>query len=195
MWTRATRPRCRNRNETLEAPKTRQPPKARIATLETRQPKDCSRSSPTARPSTSTRRNPPSTTSIASNGANGASLCPSAPPVSAPEARCSGTSPSNVGPKPANSTTAPCATALKSLWQVWRAALPQGKQIQELATRRMKLWAYALDPDFGHSEHVARMALELYDGLGNAGLLNSDHGSDERFSLWAAALLHDVGKS
>jgi len=82
-----------------------------------------------------------------------------------------------------------------SLWQVWRAALPQGKQIQELATRRMKLWAYALDPDFAHSEHIARMALELYDGLGNAGLLNSDHGSDERFSLWAAALLHDVGKS
>jgi len=82
-----------------------------------------------------------------------------------------------------------------SLWQVWRAALPQGKQIQELATRRMKLWAYALDPDFAHSEHVARMALELYDGLGNAGLLHSDHGSDERFSLWAAALLHDVGKS
>ena len=28
-----------------------------------------------------------------------------------------------------------------SLWQVWRAALPQGKQIQALATQRMKLWA------------------------------------------------------
>src|ERR1700728_2879389 len=37
---------------------------------------------------------------------------------------------------------------LDSLWQVWRAALPQGKQIQALATRRMKLWANGLDPDF-----------------------------------------------
>jgi len=82
-----------------------------------------------------------------------------------------------------------------SLWQVWRAALPQGKQIQELATRRMKLWANALDPDFAHSGHVARLALELYDGLGKARLLNLDDGTDVRFSLWAAALLHDVGKS
>ena len=30
-----------------------------------------------------------------------------------------------------------------SLWNVWRAGLPQGKQIQEIATRRMKLWAKA----------------------------------------------------
>ena len=82
-----------------------------------------------------------------------------------------------------------------SLWQLWRAALPQGKQIQELATRRLKLWAQALDPDFAHAEHVARLALELYDGLGKAGLLNSSDGTNERFSLWTAALLHDVGKS
>jgi len=34
----------------------------------------------------------------------------------------------------------------KSLWQVWRAGLPQGKQIEVLATRRMKLWANGLDP-------------------------------------------------
>ncbi|MGA9307433.1 MAG: CHAD domain-containing protein, partial [Candidatus Sulfotelmatobacter sp.] len=52
-----------------------------------------------------------------------------------------------------------------SLWQVWRAALPQGKQIQALATRRMKLWAHGLDPDFAHSERVASLALQLYDGL------------------------------
>src|SRR5580693_2211055 len=34
-----------------------------------------------------------------------------------------------------------------SLWQVWRAGLPQGRQIEVLATRRMKLWANGLDPD------------------------------------------------
>ncbi|HKU28585.1 MAG TPA: CHAD domain-containing protein, partial [Candidatus Sulfotelmatobacter sp.] len=42
-------------------------------------------------------------------------------------------------------------TGKDSLWNVWRAGLPQGKQIQEIATRRMKLWAKALDPDFAHS--------------------------------------------
>jgi CHAD domain-containing protein/HD superfamily phosphodiesterase len=94
----------------------------------------------------------------------------------------------------------------KSLWNVWRAGLPQGKQIQDLATRRMKLWAKVLDPDFAHSEHVARLSLELYDGLARARLHSSSpmssppisgngDGTDGRASLYVAALLHDVGKS
>jgi HD superfamily phosphodiesterase len=86
-----------------------------------------------------------------------------------------------------------------SLWQVWRAGLPQGKQIQALATRRMKLWAYALDPDFAHSERVAKLSLELYDGLTRAGFFASGvtnpSNSSARSSLLIAALLHDVGKS
>jgi CHAD domain-containing protein len=94
-------------------------------------------------------------------------------------------------------------TAADSLWNTWRKGLPQGKQVQEIATRRMKLWAKALDPDFTHSERVARLAVELFDGLSAAGLLaartsvetNHDDVRDERSSLYAAALLHDVGKS
>ena len=87
----------------------------------------------------------------------------------------------------------------ESLWNVWRAGLPQGKQIEEIATRRMKLWAKALDPDFAHSERVARMALALYDGLRAGGLLDTRSemngtAADARASLSAAALLHDVGK-
>ena len=86
-----------------------------------------------------------------------------------------------------------------SLWNVWRAGLPRDKQIRDLATRRMKLWAKVLDPDFAHSERVARLALELYDGLMGAGLLAvfdaNGNGSDARASLYAAALLHDVGKA
>jgi CHAD domain-containing protein len=86
-----------------------------------------------------------------------------------------------------------------SLWNVWRAGLPQGKQIQVLATQRMKLWAKALDPDFAHSERVARLALELYDGLAAGRLLSSrtapENGAGARESLVMAALLHDVGKS
>ena len=86
-------------------------------------------------------------------------------------------------------------TGPQALWNVWRAALPQGRQIQTLATRRMKLWAKALDPDFPHSERVATLALELYDGLTSAGLLASTNGANPRSSLYLAALLHDVGKS
>jgi exopolyphosphatase/guanosine-5'-triphosphate,3'-diphosphate pyrophosphatase len=89
-----------------------------------------------------------------------------------------------------------------SLWNVWRSGLPQGKQIQEIATRRMKLWAKALDPDFAHSERVARLAVELYDGLNHAGLLGSINNAapngdslEARACLYVAALLHDVGKA
>ena len=82
-----------------------------------------------------------------------------------------------------------------SLWQVWRAGLPQGKQIEALATRRMKLWANGLDPDFAHSERVASLALQLYDGLLAWGWEPSVDASSARSSLLAAALLHDVGKS
>jgi CHAD domain-containing protein/HD superfamily phosphodiesterase len=88
----------------------------------------------------------------------------------------------------------------ESLWNVWRAGLPQGEQVKRIATQRMKFWARGLDPDFAHAERVARLALELYDSAEKAGLfgmmasVNGD-GADARASLYAAALLHDVGKS
>jgi CHAD domain-containing protein/HD superfamily phosphodiesterase len=90
-------------------------------------------------------------------------------------------------------------TGPDSLWQVWRAGLPQGRQVQALAMRRMKLWANALDPDFAHSERVAKLAVEIYDGLIRAGffassLPESTNGGGVRSSLQIAALLHDVGK-
>lgn len=83
----------------------------------------------------------------------------------------------------------------ESLWQVWRAPLPQGKQIPALATRRMKIWANGLDPDFPHSERVASLALQLYDALLATGWQPAVDGISGRSSLLAAALLHDVGKS
>jgi CHAD domain-containing protein/HD superfamily phosphodiesterase len=86
-------------------------------------------------------------------------------------------------------------TGADSLWPVWRAALPQGREIQALATRRMKLWAKGLDPDFPHSERVASLALQLYDGLLAAGWEPAADRISARSSLLAAALLHDVGKS
>jgi CHAD domain-containing protein len=104
-------------------------------------------------------------------------------------------------------------TGPDSLWNVWRAGLPKENQTRNLATRRMKLWAKVLDPDFAHAERVARLSLELYDGLEACGFFvpqsgngaNTDRSvgkpngapgdSDLRSSLFVAALLHDVGKS
>jgi CHAD domain-containing protein len=82
-----------------------------------------------------------------------------------------------------------------SLWNAWRAALPQGKQVYALALRRMKLWASALDPDFSHSQRVADLALQLYDGLLAFAWEPAIDVASARSSLMAAALLHDVGKS
>jgi CHAD domain-containing protein/HD superfamily phosphodiesterase len=81
-----------------------------------------------------------------------------------------------------------------SLWQVWRSQLPVEKQIEAAALSRLKLWASFLDPDFNHSIHVARLALQLYDGLQNAQPADSNH-ADQRAILQVAALLHDVGRS
>jgi len=79
-----------------------------------------------------------------------------------------------------------------SLWHAWRAELPQGEQIEMAAFSRLKLWASLLDPDFKHSTHVARLALDLYDGLPARTDLK---GSGQRAILQVAAWLHEVGRS
>ena len=83
----------------------------------------------------------------------------------------------------------------QSLWRVWRAEMPSGLQLRAAAMARLRIWASYQDPDFLHSRRVAQLALLLYDGLRQAGLMahNSEH--DARAVLQAAALLHDVGKA
>jgi CHAD domain-containing protein len=81
-----------------------------------------------------------------------------------------------------------------SLWQVWRAELPNRKEIKSTALLRLKLWASLLDPDFKHSTHVSRLALQLYDGLAANGKPSESHPQD-RAILGIAAFLHDVGRS
>jgi len=82
-----------------------------------------------------------------------------------------------------------------SLWRLWRAELPQGDQIRVAAMLRLKLWASFLDPDFSHSEHVAVLAGQLFDGLQKLGFTPSNLAPDARSILVAAALLHDVGRA
>ena len=82
-----------------------------------------------------------------------------------------------------------------SLWQVWRAQLPVGKQIESAALSRLKLWASLLDPDFKHANHVTHLALQLYDGLPNRPGAAASEATDERNILEVASLMHDVGRS
>ena len=55
--------------------------------------------------------------------------------------------------------------------------------VENLAAR------FRTDPP--HVVHVAKLSLEMFDGLGAAGL--HDLGDSERELLWAASMLHDVG--
>jgi exopolyphosphatase/guanosine-5'-triphosphate,3'-diphosphate pyrophosphatase len=82
-----------------------------------------------------------------------------------------------------------------SLWPVWRAQLPVGKQIESAALSRLKLWASFLDPDFKHSNHVTHLALQLYDGLPNRPAAGLSEATDDRSILEVASLMHDVGRS
>jgi CHAD domain-containing protein len=81
-----------------------------------------------------------------------------------------------------------------SLWQVWRSQLPDREQTKAAALLHLQLWASLLDPDFKHSRHIARLTLQLYDGLTALGKA-SEPSAHERAILQVAALLHDVGRS
>ena len=93
----------------------------------------------------------------------------------------------------------------QSLWRVWRAELPSGPQLRAAAMSRLRTWAGYLDPDFLHSQRVAELAVLLYDGLKDAGLVKTGANAEEleapdadhdwRAVLQAAALMHDVGKA
>lgn len=47
------------------------------------------------------------------------------------------------------------------------------------------------DTDFAHTEHVARLSLEIWDALRAHGLHSGD--ATERELVWATAMLHDIG--
>ncbi len=80
-----------------------------------------------------------------------------------------------------------------SLWHVWRAALPSGKQVEEGSLRRFRLWASYLDPDVRQSANVARLALQMFDQLPVKPTSLPQEGRGSREILGLAALLHQIG--
>jgi exopolyphosphatase/guanosine-5'-triphosphate,3'-diphosphate pyrophosphatase len=65
---------------------------------------------------------------------------------------------------------------------------PLFPDVREASVRNL---AAQYHPDRAHTEHVGRLALEIWDGLARAGIHPGD--PEERELLWAAAMLHDVG--
>lgn len=65
---------------------------------------------------------------------------------------------------------------------------PRFPNVRETAIRNL---AIQYESDLVHTEHVARLALQMHASLVSAGLFTPLEG--ERELLWAAAMLHDVG--
>jgi CHAD domain-containing protein len=82
-----------------------------------------------------------------------------------------------------------------SLWRVWRARLPQGKELERGSLERLKMWASFLDPESQKSQRVSRLALQLYDGLAGKGPFKTNATLPGRTLLEAAALMRDVGRA
>lgn len=79
----------------------------------------------------------------------------------------------------------------ESLWNVWRAALPNDDRLRNIGLQRLEIWASFLDPNVSHSRHVARLAMQLFAGL--ADQVPPGKRESYRDVLRAAALMHDVG--
>ncbi len=77
----------------------------------------------------------------------------------------------------------------------WESQLLDSDGIPAAALTRFRAWASFRDPDFSHSELVAKLAMQIYDGLDSLALIPENRPPDARRILEAAALGHDTGKS
>jgi CHAD domain-containing protein len=80
----------------------------------------------------------------------------------------------------------------QSLWNVWRAALPTGDELELAGIEKLRTWAAFLDPDIAHSRLVTRLSLQLFDSITQCGILKI--AAENRRLLEAAAWLHEIGR-
>jgi CHAD domain-containing protein len=80
-----------------------------------------------------------------------------------------------------------------SLFVLWGSELPDSGEVYSAALARFRTWALYHDPDSPHSENVARLATQIYDGLEPLNLVDLSELTDARAILESAALAHTVG--
>jgi CHAD domain-containing protein len=85
-------------------------------------------------------------------------------------------------------------SAKSSLLRIWREGLPAEKDLRSIGLARLGEWACFVTPDFPRVRRMARLSLQIYDGLANCGLMGKDPQIEERFILQAATLLQETGK-
>lgn len=81
----------------------------------------------------------------------------------------------------------------RSRWSEWRASLPAGGALERTRVAFLAKWAGYLDPEPARARQLARLALQIFDGLCAAGLIGADF-RDSRGALEVAALVHGVGR-
>ena len=81
-----------------------------------------------------------------------------------------------------------------SVWQTWRAGLPEPTGLTRLAIGRLEVWAEYRDADFAHARHVTKLAQQLLAGLSPESFTGGTGREEARLLLDAAAILHDVGR-
>jgi CHAD domain-containing protein len=86
------------------------------------------------------------------------------------------------------------ANGTHSRWSEWRAALPAGGALERTRIVFIAKWAAYLDSEPAQARQLARLALQIFDGLRAVGLIGADF-HDSRGILEAAALVHGVGRT
>ena len=98
--------------------------------------------------------------------------------------RCSSSGASTASRRPRRA----CATACSSARTLLDETDPLFPDVREAAVRNL---AIQYESDMAHTEHVAKLSLQMHDSMVRASLFRPKPG--ERELLWAAAMLHDVG--
>ena len=80
-----------------------------------------------------------------------------------------------------------------SLWRAWRSALPEGAEQHGALLARAQTLVALSGASVTHARHVVRLALQMHDGLVEAGVFGPAV-ADSRDPLELAAMLQDVGR-
>jgi exopolyphosphatase/guanosine-5'-triphosphate,3'-diphosphate pyrophosphatase len=82
----------------------------------------------------------------------------------------------------------------RSLWRVWRAELPQGNEVQKATIAALAALVHSFKAQPEHAERVARLSVEIYDGLSSCGIFRPSDAMP-RLLLQSAALMHEIGRT